>query len=245
MKILAVDTSAKTASAAITDGTHLIASATLNAPGTHSVTLLPMIDALFSASSMKPEDIDMFACSAGPGSFTGVRIGVSLIKGFGFGTDKPCVGVSALEALAYNMSMAEGILCPVMDARRSQLYNALFRCEGGVIQRLTEDRLLTVEQLAAELSGFSANGERIYFNGEGTDIALRGIALPNAYTAPGHCLWQSGYSVAVTALKIYEDAAKQGETRDMFTCSRLSPVYLRASQAEREREERLSHQDNR
>lgn len=240
MKILAVDTSAKTASGAITDGAELIALATLNSPGTHSVTLLPMIDALLSGSHMKIDDIDMFACSAGPGSFTGVRIGVSLIKGLGFGSDKPCVGVSSLEALARNMIMADGILCPVMDARRSQLYNAIFSCEKGVLKRLTDDRLITVSELADELKRLSPDGRPIYFNGEGYNIAMRGIELPNTHAAPGHCLWQNGYSVALTALETYTQALDRGIPPDRFSVSRLSPVYLRASQAEREREERLA-----
>lgn len=239
MKILAIDTTAKTAAIAIADGEKLIASATLNAPGTHSVTILPAVDMLLKGSSLTVADIDAFACSAGPGSFTGVRIGVALVKGLAFGTDKPCIGVSSLESLARNLIFTSGIVCPVMDARRNQLYNALFRCENGVLTRLTEDRLLTADELYEELKAYN---EPITFAGDGCAIAEAKIIAKDETgrmtVAPELYRWQNGYSVAQSALAEY--AAASEEDKAKYTAAALSPVYLRASQAERERNERIA-----
>ena len=244
MKILALDTTAKTAAIAIADGERLIASATLNTPGTHSVTVLPVVDSLLKGSSLTVNDIDMFACSAGPGSFTGVRIGVALVKGLAFGSDKPCFGVSSLESLARNMIFADGIVCPVMDARRNQLYNALFRCENGGITRLTEDRLLTADELAADLTKY---GEKIIFVGDGCEIAHAKIISADESgrmtVAPELYRWQNGYSVAQTAYAEYLSVTENGGELSKYTAAVLSPVYLRASQAERERNERLASEE--
>ena len=237
MKILAIDTTAKTAAAAITDGERLLASATLNNPGTHSVTVLPTVETLLRGASLTFSDIDMFAVSAGPGSFTGVRIGVSLVKGLAFGTDKPCVGVSSLEALARNLTAVNGLICPVMDARRNQLYNALFTCENGTITRLTEDRLITADELGEELRGY-AESRPVYFVGDGYGIAVSMIDCPNILPTPEPLRWQNGYSVAMAALEKYSSALSSPDEIAQFTASSLSPVYLRASQAERELKER-------
>ena len=156
MKILAIDTTAKTAAIAIAEGKQLIASATLNAPGTHSVTILPAVDMLLKGSSLTVSDIDVFACSAGPGSFTGVRIGVSLIKGLAFGRSIPCVGVSTLEALAekcfYNPSY----------------FSRAFKAYAGVTfsEYLTECRIERAKELlsATELSIETVIGESGYSN---------------------------------------------------------------------------------
>ena len=195
MKILALDTTAKSASAAITDGREPLAVFTLEAGLTHSETVLPMIKTALDSLHMTAHDIDLFAVTAGPGSFTGVRIGISEIKGLAFATGKPCVGVSTLLSLAYNLRplCENAILCPVMDARRNQLYNALFRLESGVLTRLCEDRLVSLSDLTA--------------------------LIP-----------QSGYSTALLALDTYENASD----KSIFSDSALLPVYLRASQAERE-----------
>ena len=244
MKILALDTTAKTAAIAIADGEKLIANATLNTPGTHSVTVLPTVDALLKGSSLTVDDIDLFACSAGPGSFTGVRIGVALIKGLAFGTGKPCIGVSSLEALARNLLTVDGIICPVMDARRDQLYNALFSCKNGKISRITEDRLVTAAELKAELEGYN---EKIYFVGDGCGVVSKQIIgddnSGNLNIAPELYRWQSGYSVAQTALAEYESASVEEKGMSEYTAAALSPVYLRASQAERERNERIAAEE--
>ncbi|MBQ9116890.1 MAG: tRNA (adenosine(37)-N6)-threonylcarbamoyltransferase complex dimerization subunit type 1 TsaB [Clostridia bacterium] len=245
MKILAIDTTAKTAAIAVTDGKRLLASVTLNTPSTHSVTVLPMVEKLLSEAGMTVSDVDLFACSAGPGSFTGVRIGVSLLKGLAFGTDKPCVGVSSLYALAHNATLADGIICPVMDARRNQLYNALFRCEFGRLTRLTEDRLITADELKKELMRIDLP---VRFVGDGCAIAERQIiSASDTYgrlsVVPELYRWQNGYSVAMAALEKYQLALDENADMREFTASSLSPVYLRASQAEREREEKLAKGD--
>ena len=234
MKILAIDTTAKTATAALCENEKLIALTILNTPNTHSVTLLPMIDGLLSGAGWSISDVELFATSAGPGSFTGVRIGAAAIKGLAFADKKPCVGVSSLEALALNVSDTVGVICPVMDARRNQLYNALFKYEGGTLKRLTEDRVLSAEELKTELSGLT---EAIYLTGDGSDIArnaLNGMDI----RAPHEALcYHNAYNVALLAYRTYLDA--DDNERAGFTAEALAPVYLRMSQAERERLERL------
>ena len=211
MLILAIDTTALTATAAITDDSKLIGLYTLNTTHTHSETMLPMIENLLHNAKISLSNIDKFACSAGPGSFTGVRIGISIIKGLAFGTDKPCVGVSTLEALAYNMNGFDGIISPVMDARRSQVYNALFR--NG--ERLCDDRLITVDELYEDIKQFD---EKIYYTGDGYKLIQY-----NQTVTPELLRYQNAYSVAQCALN-----------GKCVTDIELSPVYLRASQAERE-----------
>ena len=131
MKILAIDTSAKTATAALTDGRRLLSLYTQNVGLTHSETMLPMVEALLRDAKTDVDEIDMFACAVGPGSFTGVRIGVSLVKGLAFGKNKICVGVSTLESLARNIEVEGALIVPVMDARRERLYSAVFKYENG------------------------------------------------------------------------------------------------------------------
>ena len=211
MLILALDTTAVTATAAVTDDKKLIGLYTLNTSLTHSETMLPMIESLLLNSKISIKDIDKFACSAGPGSFTGVRIGISIIKGLAFGTDKPCVGVSALEALAYNLNGFDGIISPVMDARRSQVYNALFR--NG--ERLCEDRLITVDELYEDIKKYD---EKIHYTGDGYKLIHY-----NETVTPEILRHQNAYSAAQVALN-----------ESGVTDIELSPVYLRASQAERE-----------
>lgn len=226
MKILALDTTAKSASAAITDGREPLAVFTLEAGLTHSETVLPMIKTALDSLHMTAHDIDLFAVTAGPGSFTGVRIGISEIKGLAFATGKPCVGVSTLLSLAYNLHplCENAILCPVMDARRNQLYNALFRLEDGVLTRLCEDRLVSLSDLTAELAGYD---EPVYSAGDGYALLKKAAAIADT---PRLLIPQSGYSTALLALDTYENASD----KSIFSDSALLPVYLRASQAERE-----------
>lgn len=238
MKILAIDTTASTAAAAITDGVHPIGAYTLNGTLTHSETMLPMLESLLHSAHLTPDDIDMFAVSAGPGSFTGVRIGVSVIKGLAFGRSKPCVAVSALEALAQNLDAYTAVCpsfyaCPVMDARRKQLYCALFRwdrtADGGVcMTRVWEDDMLAASELSERLSSLDAP---VIFVGDGCGVTEKEIHLANAHEAPDALRFPSGCSVARTALRLYEAA----EDPASFTDLALKPSYLRPSQAERER----------
>lgn len=233
MKILGIDTTATTASVGIWEDGSPVAAYAQNGTLTHSETMLHMVENCLRNAALTVDDVDILAVSAGPGSFTGVRIGVSLVKGLAFGKNKPCVAVSALEALAYNLAPLGAFgtpfyICPVMDARRNQLYHALFLCEGECITRLCDDRLIDAKTLEGELSSLA---HPIYFVGEGCRVTERVIDLPHAHEIAPSMRYQSGYSVAAVAAKIYEEA----EDKAVFTDLALQPTYLRASQAERER----------
>lgn len=236
MKILAIDSSAVAGSAALLEDEKLTAYTQILTGNTHSETLLVIIDELLKKASWQIKDIDLFAVTVGPGSFTGVRIGVSLIKGLSFGREKPsCVGVSTLSALANNLSDRQGIICAVMDARRSQLYNALFRVENGSITRLCDDRLISASQLGKELEGYA--DKDIFICGDGVKVFLEEICLPNIKRVNRLCEYQSAYSVGVCALEEY----KKG---NVFSDVGLLPVYLRPSQAERERNEKSNKSED-
>ncbi len=230
MKILSLDSTAIVSTVAITDNEKLLSQFSINNGNTHSETLLPMIEASLKVLGLTVDDINLFACSAGPGSFTGVRIGAATIKGIAFNKNKPCAPVSSLEALARNLEYANGIICPVMNARRNQLYNALFLCENGKITRLCEDRLISVFDLDEELS--SHNDKKVFLCGDGYDIAKNNFTKTHTENTPLIHQYQSAYSVALCAL----DVAKQ---ELLTTDIELSPIYLRASQAERERLEKI------
>lgn len=234
MKILAVDSTAKIASAALCEDDTLLAEYTLNNGNTHSETLLPMVKAILDAFGMKPHDVDLFAVSAGPGSFTGVRIGTSTIKGLAFGTDIPVIGVSTLEALAMNLNFDDGedekYIIPCMDARRAQLYTATFVRRDGKLCRLTPDRAISCEELAGDVATLV---HRVWLCGDGCDIAATHIPEDQKYNTPIRLKYQSAYSVCAAARAAYA----RGE---YTTAAALSPTYLRLSQAERERAERLA-----
>ena len=229
MKILATDTSATTASVAICEDGALLSEYTVNNGNTHSETLLPMIESSLGALSLTARDIDLFACSAGPGSFTGVRIGAATIKGLAFGTNKPCVAVSTLEALAYNLVGYSGLICPVMNARRSQVYTALFESDGENLKRLTEDEAISIAELDEKLAERSAP---VRFCGDGYDVTVSALKKTTAIPTPERARYQSAHSVAACALARF----RSGES---MTDRELVATYLRPCQAERERMERL------
>ena len=228
MLILALDSTAQVASAALCEDEAVLAAETIASGRTHSEVLLPLIERLYEKAGRLMRETGLFACSVGPGSFTGVRIGVATIKGLAFG-GKPCVGVSTLEALAYNLRGQEGIVVPVMDARRGQVYNALFSSEKGRLTRLTPDRIRMLDQLAEELAAYD---KPIFFCGDGYALARQAITLPGVQNTPEEKIAQDARSVAALALAAY----RQGS---FVSDSELRPFYLRAPQAEREREERL------
>ncbi len=232
MKILSLDSTASVCSVAVSDGDKLISEITINTGNTHSETLLPAVENALKLSGTAIDDIDIFACSVGPGSFTGVRIGTATVKGIAYGKGKPCVAVSTLDALTQNLICFDGIICPVMNARRGQVYNALYRCEGGVITRLCPDRAISVDELDRELSEYR---EPVYLCGDGYDIAINASKLTAFRYVPTHLRTQSAYSVCICALKKY----LRGE---YVSDKELVPTYLRPSQAERERMERLENQ---
>ena len=232
MKILAIDTSALVASAALCENDTPIAVYSQKSGLTHSETMLPIIRDLLVNTGWKMDAIDMLAVSHGPGSFTGVRIGISLVKGLAFGKNKICVGVSTLEAMARNLLpfCQDALICPVMDARRGQLYTATFAVHGNTLLRLTPDRLEAAETLASELLEFD---KPVYFTGDGYDI-MKSFALSYAVDIPKTARWQSGYGVALAALEAYQ----QKPDPSIFTDTALKPRYLRPSGAERKMEMR-------
>ena len=233
MKILSVDSSAVAASVAVTSDGRLLAEYTLNNGNTHSETLLPMIENILKALGISISDIDLFACSSGPGSFTGVRIGAATIKGLAFAQEKPCVGVSTLEAIAENAKLRGGLICPVMNARRSQVYTALFRSDGKELVRLMPDSAMAISELDEALAAY---GEEVCFCGDGYEITLSLLRKTKAAHTPERLRHQSAFSVAEVAAREYE----KGNT---VNDSALSVNYLRPSQAERERAERLAKEN--
>ena len=222
MLVLAIDTTAVAASAALVDESGIIAVFNVNNKLTHSQKLLPMIDSVLSQSGYGISDVDLFAVSAGPGSFTGVRIGISAIKGLAFSKDIPCVAVSSLEALAYMNRNCGAVMCPVMDARRDEYYNALFNSD---FSRICDDRAISAEELEIQLKSYA----KVILNGDGAIKLLDWLdgRLPNVSLASEISLLQSAASVGLCGLEKF----KRGEKISSFD---LSPVYLRKPQAERE-----------
>ncbi len=230
MLILAFESTAKAASCALLRDGKLVSQYTQCSGLTHSRTLLPMGEDMLKNAELKLADVDLLAVAHGPGSFTGVRIGVSMVKGLAWASDKPCVGVSTLEAMAWHGLAAGGLVCPVMDARRSQVYNALFRIVDGSPRRLTEDRPIALEKLAEELRAYD---ERVFLVGDGAELSFRALTekgLPCSL-APENLRMQSAWGVAMAAMD-----------KTPGTADELLPVYLRLSQAERERQERLKRE---
>ena len=233
MKILAVDSTAVTASIAITEDERLLAEYTVCCGNTHSETLLPMIESALKTLRLTVSDIDLFACSAGPGSFTGVRIGAAVIKGLTFGKGRACVGVSTLEALAYNLCDHAGLICPVMNARRSQAYTALFESDGKELTRLTDDTPMMISELDDMLAKYD---RPIRFCGDGYGITLAEIKKCSYIPTSERSIYQSAYSVARVALKKHQ----AGES---VSDAALVATYLRPCQAERELAEKMKKEN--
>ena len=232
MKILAVDTTATSASVAVCENKTVLATYTQKNGLTHSETLLPMIEATLKNLKLTPNDIDMFAVSEGPGSFTGVRIGVAALKGLAFGKNKICVGTSTLDALARNACGLPGkfLAVPVMDARRGEVYNALFEIKNGKMERLCDDRVLPFSELLDELNKID---KPVYFCGDAYFMS-ESIDLQKKQITPYLLREQNAYSVAQCAFEQYAST----ENKEELTDKNLSVTYLRMSQAERERKER-------
>lgn len=230
MKILAVDSSAKTASVAVTEGENLISECFVNAGLTHSRTLMPMVDNALSQAGVKIDEIDAFCVNAGPGSFTGIRIGVAAVKGLALCGDKPCAGISTLESAAYNFIDENCLVCVSMDARCNQVYTALFRCENSNIIRICEDKAISLDELCEELSSYD---EKIYLAGDGAEICYNafGEKLENVVLSGENRRYQRAYGTALAAIRNEKSFASSAE---------LAPVYLRLPQAERELKLRIN-----
>ena len=230
MLILAFETSAKAASVALMENGKLLGEAYQNTGLTHSQTLMVMAEDTLKQCGKSAQDVEAVAVAEGPGSFTGVRIGVAAAKGFAWGKELPCYGVSTLEAMAENLGVYDGIVCACMDARRSQVYNALFRAEGGKLTRITEDRAVALADLKEELKNAEKN---IFLVGDGANLCYNTLKeeVPNLVLPPEHRVHQRAVGVAILAQRMADAgiAPSGGE---------LNPNYLRLSQAEREKLER-------
>ncbi len=229
MKILAIDTSAIPSSCAIVEDDTVLASSYNHTAQTHSQTLMPMVEQTLKQTALTVRDIDLLSVSAGPGSFTGVRIGVAAVKGLAFTFDTPCAGVSTLAAIARNAEGIgfRGVVCAAMDARCKQVYTACFSSEDGTIGRLTKDEALPLEELKARLLAYK---QPIMLFGDGARLCYEEFKddLSDVLLAPEHLRYQHAIGVAREARFA---AAVKAEA--------LQPIYLRLPQAERELKARL------
>ena len=230
MLILAFETSAKAASVALLDDQKLLGESYQNTGLTHSQTLMVMAEDLLKQCGKTVSDVTAVAVAEGPGSFTGVRIGVAAAKGFAWGGQLPCYGVSTLESMAETLGVYEGHVCACMDARRNQVYNAIFLAEDGKLERFSEDRAIALSDLQSELEHIDGP---IFLVGDGAALTYNTLkdAVPNLILPPEHRMHQRASGVAIVAAK--EMAA--GASGD---ANALTPNYLRLSQAERERLEK-------
>ena len=231
MLILAFETTAKSCSAALHDGRKLLAESYQNSGLTHSQTLMVMAQDLLKVCGRSASDVTHLAVAAGPGSFTGVRIGVSTAKGFAWGAEKPVYGVSTLQAMALGLGIMDGHICCCMDARRNQVYNAVFLADGGELTRVSEDRAIALTDLKEELAHIDGP---VYLVGDGAALAYQNLSgdNPELILPPEHRVHQRASGVALAAL----EAISRGEPGNGAA---LQPNYLRLSQAERERLERM------
>ncbi len=218
--ILGIDSSAISAGCALCEGGKIIAEEFLNTRHTHSETLLPMISSMLKNAGISLSDLDKIAVSAGPGSFTGLRIGISTAKGLCDAVCKPCSAVSTLAAIAYNFVEIDGIICACMDARRNQVYNALFKSENGVITRICDDRAVSAAELSDELSRLDG---KVILAGDGAEL-IHEFTQGKYTLAPLVLRFQRGSGVCFAAENAPETAP-----------AALMPTYLRLPQAERER----------
>ena len=232
MKILGIDSSGNVAGVAIvTDGV-TTGEYTINHKKTHSETLLPMVDELLRMTETDLKTIDAIACASGPGSFTGLRIGAATVKGLCLAIDKPVIAVPTLTGLAYGLSGATSLACPLMDARRNQTYTALYDVSGTYPEAVKEDCVVGIEEI---IEAINETGKAVIFTGDGCPVFRetieKTVSVPYSF-APAHLNRQRASSVAALGRVYYE----KGIT---VTASEHAPIYMRKSQAEREREERL------
>lgn len=226
MKILALEASAAAASCALLEDDRLLGENFLNLPQTHSQTLMPMAQRLLETAGVSAREMDLIAVSAGPGSFTGLRIAMAAAKGMAFPGDTPCAGVSTLEALAYNLPALEGAVLPAMDARCGQVYAAMFDLAEGRPRRLIADSALAVRDLEPWLQNLT---KPVFLVGDGAQLCYNILLkdYPFLKLAPAHLRFQRAASVGLLALR----EARAGRT---VSARELVPSYLRLPQAERE-----------
>ncbi|WP_373897972.1 tRNA (adenosine(37)-N6)-threonylcarbamoyltransferase complex dimerization subunit type 1 TsaB [Haloimpatiens sp. FM7315] len=226
MKILSIDSATEVATCSIIDENKVLGEISYNYKKQHSVILMPMIDELLENTGLSIDSIDAFACSKGPGSFTGLRIGMATLKGLCQGLDKPLISVSTLDALANNMAYTEGVVCPILDALRDNVYTALYEFKNNKLERISEYKIINIDELINSLESLDKN---VIFIGNGLDKFENKIknTLSNAVFAPTHLNIVSSSSLGSLAI----DLLKKGKKENLLSCS---PMYLRKSQAERE-----------
>ena len=230
MKILAFETSAKAASVALMEKGKLLGESYQNTGLTHSQTLMVMAEDLLKACGLTAKDVEAVAVAAGPGSFTGVRIGVAAAKGFAWGGELPCYGVSTLEAMARNLGAYQGYVVPAMDARRSQVYTAIFHAERGSLTRIEADMAISLAELGEKIKNYT---QPVFLVGDGANLCYNTLVeeVPGLVLPPEHRMHQRAAGVALAAQAMM-DAGDPGSGAE------LTPNYLRLSQAERERQAR-------
>lgn len=233
MLICSVDSSATPASVCLLEDDKIIAEYYLNTGFTHSQTLMAMLESVLKISGKSADDIDLYAVNSGPGSFTGVRIGVSAVKGMAYAQNKLCVEVSTLASMAYNFLGNHAIICACMDARRRQVYHGLFRVDGDKIERLCEDKAIAVEELLGSLP----KDEEIILVGDGAELVYQSAEDPAIKLAPPNLRYQRASSVALAAVETYN----RGK---VVSPAALMPRYLRLSQAERERNAKIKQEQD-
>ena len=224
MKLLAIDTSGPVCGVAVLEDGHILYEGAAVNKLTHSVSLMPMVEEALNKCSTDISEIELYAAVVGPGSFTGVRIGVSAVKGMAHGAGKPCVAVDALEALAWGVSLMPDLICPIQDARAGQVYGAAF--EGGTLRRLFQDEPIKIEEFLEKTAAF---GQPMLFLGDGMPVHRDNIGRilgERARFAPAHLAFLRPASAAYLAWEKREEAVSYRE---------LSPLYLRPPQAERQK----------
>ncbi len=228
MKVLAVDSSGMVASVALVEDDNLVAEYTINYKKTHSQTLLPMLDEIVKMTELDLNTVDAIAVSKGPGSFTGLRIGTATVKGLALSLNKPVIGVPTVEGIAMNLYGCNALICPLMDARRNQVYTGIYRFENGNLMVIKDQIAIGIEEI---IDALNVIGRDVIFLGDGVDV-YKGVIeekmkVPFSF-APAHMNKQRGAAVAVRGMEYF----KQGIFAD---ADDFEPEYLRVSQAERER----------
>ncbi|OOB75117.1 tRNA threonylcarbamoyladenosine biosynthesis protein TsaB [Clostridium haemolyticum] len=237
MKILSIDSSTSSASCAILEDNKLLGEITLNDKKQHSVILMPLIDSLLKDLKLTINDIDAFAVSSGPGSFTGLRIGIATVKGLADGTGKPFVGISSLDGLAFNLAYSSGIICPIIDALRDNVYTALYSFEDEKLKKLTDYMALHIDELISIIK--ETNCDSVNFIGDAIPKFKDklSISFSKVYFAPNNVNFTRASSLGELGLQLLKD----GVSDNSLT---FAPIYLRKSQAEREYENKLRMKEN-
>lgn len=236
MRVLSLDSASETATVAVLEDSRVLGEINFNYKKQHSVLIMDMIDSLLNSLDLDISQIDGFVVSKGPGSFTGLRIGMATIKGLSLGSDKPFVSVSSLDALANNLYGVEGVICPIMDALRGNVYTRIYKSSGDNIAPLTDFITISLDELCARLSEYNCN---LYFIGDGTEKHREFIAnaLKNSHFAPPHLNFIRAASLGDLGSKMI----KEGKIDNLNTSA---PIYLRKPQAEREYNKKMGIIDN-